>query len=206
MKCRLAPYRHTGLFPEQSAHWKWMSDMIRSSKREISVLNTFAYTGGASLACQKAGGRVTHVDASRPTIGWAQDNQKASALDPKGTRWILDDVLKFVRAEARRGKKYDAIIADPPVFGHGAEGEVWEFHRSFPELISEMKKILSDDPLFVLVNLYAVSIFPSTLANILQDMVGKSGVIDVGELCIEESSAKRMLPTGIYGRWMNQKG
>lgn len=184
-----------------------MMQMIRSAKRPIKVLNLFAYTGGASLACSLAGAHVTHVDASRPAIGWAQDNQRLSKLDEKGIRWILEDVRKFVEREAKRGNVYDGIIMDPPVFGHGADGEVWEFHRAFPELVASIAPIISPNPLFLLINVYAVSIFPATLANILSGLMSKySGSVEVGELAIQESSpAKRLLSTGIYG-WWGSKG
>jgi 23S rRNA (cytosine1962-C5)-methyltransferase len=171
-QCRWSPYRHVGVFPEQAEHWDWMREVIKKSKRkEPKVLNLFAYTGIASIACAKEGAKVTHVDGSKPTIGWAQKNMELTALSSDSIRWILDDVVKFVEREVRRGNVYDGFIMDPPVFGHGANGEKWEFDTSFPLLLESIRKIISPEPLFFLVNTYASSIFSTTLANILTDIL-----------------------------------
>lgn len=171
-QCRWSPYRHVGVFPEQAMHWDWTRDVIRKSgRKEPKVLNLFAYTGIASIACAKEGAKVTHVDGSKPTIGWAQKNMELSELPEDSIRWILDDVVKFVEREVRRGNTYDGFIMDPPVFGHGANGEKWEFDISFPLLLESIKKIISPEPLFFLVNTYASSIFSTTLANILADIL-----------------------------------
>lgn len=143
---------------------------------------------------------MTHVDASKPTIGWAQKNMELSGLPSDSIRWILEDVVKFVEREVRRGNTYDGIIMDPPVFGHGANGEIWEFDTSFPILLENIRKILSPEPLFLLVNTYASSIFSTTLGNILADIL-PPGNIEHGELGIQESNTERSLTTGVYARW-----
>ncbi len=200
-QCRWSPYRHLGVFPEQVRHWDWMREAIKKSqKRDIKVLNLFAYTGIASIACAKEWAKVTHVDGSKPTIGWAQKNMELSELPEDSIRWILDDVIKFVEREVRRGNTYDAFIMDPPVFWHGANGEKWEFETSFPLLLENIKKIISPEPVFFLVNTYASSIFSTTLANILADIL-PIGTIEHGELGIQESETKRSLTTGVYARW-----
>jgi len=197
---KLAPFKHTGVFPEQAVQWDWMIELIKKAKRQINVLNLFAYTGIATLACAESGAKVTHVDSSYPAIGWAKLNQTASKLTDKPIRWIEDDVVRFVQREINRGVKYDAIIMDPPVRGHGANGEVWSFNDSFPQLVADCAKLLSDNPLFFLVNAYAVSFYPSTLENILMDHL-PDGNFECGELCIKEKSEGRLLSTGIYARW-----
>ncbi len=211
---RLTSFKHTGVFPEQVLQWEWMMKKIeeRKMKKEnlssspiplpssISILNLFAYTGIATLACAEAGAKVTHVDASKPSLAWARENQELSKLTKKPIRWILDDCLKFVEREQRRGNKYDAIIMDPPVFGHGATGEIWKFAESFPRLMEAVNKILSSKPLFVVVNAYAISASSIMLENVMKDFLPK-GQIDIGELCLEETLGKRLLSTGIYARW-----
>lgn len=195
------PFKHLGVFPEQAVHWDWMRSKIVSRKAKVKVLNLFGYTGGASVACAKSGAFVTHVDASRPSISWAKENQIASAVSDDSIRWILDDVLGFVKREVRRGNKYDAIIMDPPSFGHGAKGEVWKFHTHFPQLLDECAKLLSDSPLFVIVNAYAVSVSSVLLYNMLSESLPKFGVTSCGELGIKQKDSDRILSTGIYGKW-----
>jgi 23S rRNA (cytosine1962-C5)-methyltransferase len=201
----LTPFKHTGVFPEQLLQWDWIDEQIKAKNKEqktVKVLNLFGYTGIASLVAAKAGATVTHVDASKPTIGWARENQTASKLDTKPIRWILDDAFKFVQREAKRGNKYDGIIMDPPVYGHGPGGEKWEFTQSFPQLLSQCKLILSDKPLFVLINAYAISASSLMLENTLKDFVpSKKSKIEVGELALEEKGSGRLLSTGIFGRW-----
>ena len=212
-QCRWSPYRHVWVFPEQAMHWDWTREVLRTSmkneewrmknewnNKEIKVLNLFAYTGIASIACAKEGAKVTHVDGSKPTIGWAQKNMELSGLPDDSIRWILEDVVKFVEREARRGNTYDGFIMDPPVFGHGANGEKWEFDTSFPLLLESIKRIISPDPLFFLVNTYASSIFSTTLANILADIL-PAGTIEHGELGIQEAEGERSITTGVYARW-----
>ncbi len=237
---KLSPFKHTGIFPEQSAHWAWFRKLLEEKMRSGSqstaveaekpqILNLFAYTGGASVVAAKTGAKVTHVDASRSSIGWAKKNQAASQLDERSIRWILEDVVKFVEREVRRGSKYDGIIMDPPVYGHGPNGETWDFKRSLPMLLELCGQILSDKPLFVLINAYAVSTSAITLGNLLQEMMaGKGGKISIGELALaqdgrgegvknggqtaahmgksaaaENTDASKLLSTGIWARWEN---
>lgn len=203
---KLSPFKHTGVFPEQHLMWDWLAEQISNVKYPMSngqwnVLNLFGYTGIASLVCAAAGARVTHVDASYPTIGWARQNQTASGLTEKPIRWILDDCLKFVRREVKRGVRYDGIIMDPPVFGHGPEGERWEFFESFPKLLAACQQVLTDEPLFVLINAYAISASSIMLQNVLEDtMKVFKGTVEAGELVLEQSNG-RQLSTGIYARW-----
>lgn len=193
------PFKHTGVFPEQSMHWDWIQAVITNDK--VSVLNLFGYTGIASLAAVKSGAKVTHLDASRSTIAWARENQILSNLADKPIRWILDDAIKFCLREVRRGVKYDAIILDPPIYGHGPNGEVWDFTRSFPELLKICKQLLSVSPCFILVNAYALSSSALMIGNMLKDMMGDIGQIEVGELAIQQKDSDRLLSTGIFGRW-----
>ncbi len=204
----LSPFKHTGVFPEQTLQWEWLEQKIKSQKlkvkknEEINILNLFAYTGIASLVAAKAGAKVTHIDASRPTIGWARENQAVSHLNDKPIRWILDDAIKFTQREIRRGVRYDGIIMDPPVYGHGPNGETWDFKESFPLLLDVCKQVLSEDPLFILVNAYAISSSALMLENILKDVAkNMSGEIEVGELALQEKATDRLLSTGIFGRW-----
>lgn len=199
---RLTPFRHTGVFPEQAAHWDWLGQQILVARRPINVLNLFAYTGIATLAAANAGASVTHVDASRPTLAWARDNAVLSGLADRPIRWILDDALKFVRREGRRGRRYEAIIMDPPVFGRGPQGEIWRFAKSFPTLIEACKDILSDQPLFVLITAYGIDESSLLLYNLLADWMGsRGGQISAGELVLRDSAANRPLSTAIYARW-----
>lgn len=199
---RLTPFRHTGVFPEQAAHWDWMIEKIKSAKRPISVLNLFAYTGIATLAVASAGASVTHVDASKPTIAWARENALVAGLADRPIRWILDDALKFVKREGRRGKRYDGIIIDPPVFGRGPKGEVWRFAKSFPALIEACQAILSEQPLFVVTTAYEVAESALLLSNLLADWLGSSGGnISAGELILQPKTGNRPLSTSVYARW-----
>lgn len=208
MSVRLTPFKHTGVFPEQSAHWQWMRDKLVALKTEKPeyqphILNLFAYTGMASVVCAHTGAKVTHVDASKPSISWAKQNQLASGLGERSIRWILDDVLKFVSREVKRGVKYDGIIMDPPVYGHGPTGEIWDFTTSFPKLLNLCQQILVQDPLFIIVNAYAISSSALTLGNVMQEMMSAhNGEIETGELVLQETSpAGRLLSTGIFAKW-----
>ena len=200
---KLAPFKHTGVFPEQASQWEYINNQIsKSTNKQINVLNLFAYTGIASLFAAKAGAKVTHVDASKPAITWANENRELNGMLDAPIRWIVDDALKFTEREAKRGVKYDAIIMDPPVYGHAPNGEPWDFSKDFPKLLSNCQKLLSSNPLFVLVNAYAVSSSSITLANTLQGYFGKlGGKIENGELTLKESSAGRLLSTGIWAKW-----
>ncbi|HSB02773.1 MAG TPA: class I SAM-dependent methyltransferase [Anaerolineales bacterium] len=196
------PGRHLGVFPEVAAHWDWFSELIAPLKREINILNLFGYTGLATLAAAAAGAKVTHVDASKKSVSWARDNQALSNLTDAPIRWIVDDALKFVQREARRGVKYDGMILDPPKFGRGPKGEVWEVYKSLPDLLTACRECLSKDPLFVVTTLYAVRASAVHVAQAMEDMMtGFAGKIEMGELVTREQSAGRLLSQAVYARW-----
>ena len=204
---RLTTFRHTGVFPEQAAHWLWIQEEIARAGRPIRLLDLFAYTALSTLFAARAGAQVTYVDASRPAMGWARENAEAAGLSDRPIRWILDDVMKFVKREARRGSRYDALVMDPPVFGRGPSGEVWRFYESLPLLLDVCQQLLSDHPLFVLINAYAIDVSATTLANLLGDlMAGRGGRISAGELGLREEGTDRVLGTGMYGRWSSIDG
>lgn len=199
---KLSPFKHTGVFPEQSEQWEYILSRISSEKRQINILNLFAYTGIASLFAAKAGAKVTHVDASKPAITWANENRDLNEMQNAPIRWIVDDAVKFTEREGKRGVKYDAIVMDPPIYGHAPNGKPWDFNKDFPKLLENCKKILSDKPLFVLVNAYAISSSSITLANTLQGILGNlGGKIENGELTLKETSGGRLLSTGIWAKW-----
>lgn len=199
---RATSFKHTGIFPEHRGNWLWMQSLITKAKRPIKVLNLFGYTGGASLACAQAGAEVTHVDGSKMAIDWAHKNQKLSGLDDKPIRWILDDAMLFLKREAKRGNFYDGIVMDPPAFGRGPKGEVWKIEEQFEELMKLCKAVLSDQPLFFLINGYASGYSPIAYQNNLLDLVEKwGGTLETGELALEESGTGRLLPCGIFARW-----
>lgn len=194
-------FKHMGIFPEQAVNWDYMMDKIRNSGRKIKVLNLFAYTGCATMACSKAGADVVHVDASKGMIEWAKENMRLSHLENNSIRFICDDCLKFVQREFRRGNKYDAIIMDPPSYGKGPNGEVWKFEDSLYVLIEACNKILSDKPLFFLINSYTTGVSSTVLANILKTTIKLGGKISCGEVGIPITKRDLILPCGIYGRW-----
>lgn len=194
-------FKHMGIFPEQSVNWDYMMDKIKKSGRKIKVLNLFAYTGCATMACSKAGADVVHVDASKGMIEWAKENMRLSHLENNSIRFICDDCLKFVQREARRGNKYDAIIMDPPSYGRGPNGEVWKFEDSLYVLIDACNKILSDKPLFFLINSYTTGVSSTVLANILKTTINLEGDISCGEIGLPITKRNLVLPCGIYGRW-----
>lgn len=199
-------FKHTGLFPEQATNWDFMMEKIKNSNKKIKVLNLFAYTGGATMACSKAGADVVHVDASKGMTEWAKENMKLSGLENNFIRFIVDDCLKFVEREHRRGHKYDAIIMDPPSYGRGPNGEVWKFEDNIYSLIHAISKILSKEPLFVLINSYTTGISPIVLENILKTALlplYPNGTIDAGEIGLPVTNNNLILPCGIYGRWQN---
>ena len=198
---KLMGFKHTGLFPEQASNWDFMIDKIKKSNRKISVLNLFAYTGGATVACAYAGADVVHVDSSRGMVDWAKENIKSSGLEDKYVRFIVDDVIKFVEREIRRGHKYDAIIMDPPSFGRGANKEVWRFEDNLYDLVELCTKVLSDDPLFFLINSYTTGISSEVLKNILSLTIKNKGIITNGEIGLPMENSDLVLPCGIYGRW-----
>lgn len=199
---QLSASRHLGVFPEQASQWDWLAHQIQLESRPVQVLNLFGYTGLATLAAAAAGGRVTHVDASRKVITWARDNQELSGLGDRPVRWILDDALKFIQREARRGTRYDGLILDPPKFGRGPKGEVWEFYKLLPELLQACKQVLSEQPCFAVLTAYAVKASALTLYYAVQEMMeGKKGQTEAGEVVLQEKSAGRMLSMAIFARW-----
>jgi 23S rRNA (cytosine1962-C5)-methyltransferase len=199
---KLTPFKHTGIFPEQEWQWTFINDQCQMSNDKLHVLNLFGYTGMASLVAANSGAKVTYVDASKSALTWARNNQQLSGISDAPIRWILDDVLKFVTREVRRGTKYDCIIMDPPAYGHGPEGETWQFYKSLPELASLCRNLLSDSPKFVLINAYAISTSSHTLANVLYDLMkGNAGEIKSGELVLKSPSSNKILTTGIWGSW-----
>jgi 23S rRNA (cytosine1962-C5)-methyltransferase len=195
------PGRHLGVFPECAAHWDWIAEKICGQTGQPNILNLFGYTGLASLAAAAAGAKVTHVDASKKSITWARENQALSGLNEKPIRWIIDDVVKFVEREQRRGVKYSGIMLDPPKFGRGPKGEVWEVYRSLPELLQLCRSLL-EKPLFVVLTVYAVKVSAlHTLAALSEMMAGFGGKLECGEIVIEEKSAGRLLSQAVYARW-----
>ena len=198
-------FKHTGLFPEQATNWDYMMDKIRKANRPIKVLNLFAYTGGATMACSAAGAEeVVHVDASKGMVSWAKENRDLSHLEDHKIRFIVDDCLKFVAREERRGRKYDAIIMDPLSYGRGPNGEVWKFEDNIYKLIEACTKILSEEPLFFLINSYTTGISSTVLENILKTTLlplYPNGKIEAGEVGLPITKNHLVLPCGIYGRW-----
>jgi 23S rRNA (cytosine1962-C5)-methyltransferase len=204
---RCTPFRHLGVFPEQSVHWRWCRQALAEARRAPGavaprVLNLFGYTGVASLVCARAGAAVTHVDASKKAIGYARENQSVAGLDGAPIRWIADDALKFVEREVRRGNRYEGIILDPPKHGRGPNGEVWKLEEGLNPLLEACAELLSDDALFMVATIYAVRLSFLALDNALSaSMAGRPGVIEAGEMAIPETGSGRLLPTAIYARW-----
>ncbi len=196
-------FKHTGLFPEQAVNWDWFSEKIRHAGRPVKVLNLFAYTGGATLAAAAAGASVTHVDASKGMVTWARENAKSSGLEDAPIRWIVDDCMKFVEREIRRGNHYDGIIMDPPSYGRGPKGEIWKIEDAVYPLVCECAKLLSDDPLFFLINSYTTGLAPAVLTYMLgltvQNKFGGSVAADEIGLPVTETGL--VLPCGASGRW-----
>lgn len=197
-------FKHTGLFPEQAVNWEWFSQKIRKEKdRQIKVLNLFAYTGGATLAAAKAGAAVTHVDASKGMVTWAKENARTSGLENAPIRYIVDDCVKFVEREIRRGNKYDGIIMDPPSYGRGPKGEVWKIETSIHPFIKLCVKLLSDEPLFFLINSYTTGLQAGVLSYMISEEVGKKyhGIVTADEIGLSVTSTGLVLPCGAAGRW-----
>lgn len=206
---KLMGFKHTGLFPEQSYNWNIIRKKIEeeSKKREVKVLNLFAYTGGASVAALSAGASVVHVDSSRGMVDWAKENVKSSNLETKPIRFIVDDVVKFVEREIRRGNKYDMIIMDPPSFGRGSNKEIWNIETDLFNLVKLCTEILSDDPIMFLINSYTTGLSMSVLSDVLKLTVAKKyhGYIDCDEVGIKMKDSELVLPCGIYARWERDK-
>ncbi len=195
-------FKHTGLFPEQATNWDWFSKKIKEANRPIKVLNLFAYTGGATLAAAAAGASVTHVDASKGMVGWAKENAKSSGLSEAPIRWIVDDCVKFVEREIRRGNKYDAIIMDPPSYGRGPKGEIWKIEESIHPFVKLCAQLLSDEPLFFLINSYTTGLAPSVLTYMISVELKKyNGIVTSDEIGLPVTSTGLVLPCGASGRW-----
>ena len=203
-------FKHTGLFPEQAANWDWFSSIIKKERtkdpdRVINVLNLFAYTGGATLSAAAAGAKVTHVDAAKGMVGWAKENARISGLENAPIRWLVDDCVKFVEREIRRGSRYDAIIMDPPSYGRGPKGEIWKIEESVFPLIEKTSQILTDDPLFILVNSYTTGLQPAVLSYMMNTVFVKrfGGSVTADEVGLPVSSNGLVLPCGAAGRYVN---
>lgn len=192
--------RHVGFFPEQANHWDWIAEKVSSAGRQVNVLNLFGYTGIASLIAASSGAKVTHVDASKNSINQAKENQVAAGLEDKPIRWIVDDAIKFVKREVRRQVTYDGLILDPPKFGRGPKGEVWEYFEALPALLKECRPLLGKQPLFVVLTAYAIRASALSLYFAMQDIL-KGGNNEAGELVLQEKSAGRLLSMAIYARW-----
>ena len=197
-------FKHTGLFPEQAVNWDWFSSMIRERNRPVKVLNLFAYTGGATLAAAKAGAAVTHVDASKGMVNWAKENAAASGLSDAPIRWLVDDCVKFVEREIRRGNTYDAIIMDPPSYGRGPKGEIWKIEESIFPFLRMTAQLLSKDACFMLINSYTTGLQPAVLSYLLNTVVTPQfgGHVEAGEIGLPVSSNALTLPCGASGRWV----
>ena len=207
LKFKIKPmgFKHTGLFPEQAVNWDLMSDLIKNAGREINVLNLFAYTGGATVACAKAGAKVCHVDAAKGMVERAGENVRLSNVGDGKVRYIIDDCKKFVEREIRRGKTYDAVIMDPPSYGRGPNGEMWKLENELFSLVDLCTKVLSDNPLFFLINSYTTGLQPQVLKNILQLTVakGRGGKVDAYEVGLKTEEDGVILPCGNSGIWIN---
>ena len=203
---KLMGFKHTGLFPEQAVNWNLLIDMIKKANREVKVLNLFAYTGGASVACLSAGASVVHVDSSRGMVDWAKENVASSNLTDKPIRYIVDDVKKFVKREIRRGNKYDIILMDPPSFGRGSNGEVWDIEKDLYPLVEDCTSLLSDTPLLFIINSYTTGLSMSVLENILNLTVAKkyNGTIEKDEIGLKLDNSNIVLPCGIFARWRSK--
>ncbi|WP_124066996.1 class I SAM-dependent methyltransferase [Clostridium sp. E02] len=199
-------FKHTGLFPEQAANWDWFGDKIRKANRPIKVLNLFAYTGGATLAAAEAGAMVTHVDASKGMVSWAKENAKSSGLESTSIRWIVDDCVKFVEREIRRGNHYDAIIMDPPSYGRGPKGEIWKIEEAIHPLVKLCAQLLSDSPLFFLINSYTTGLAPSVLSYLISvEVFAKfGGNVQSDEVGLPVKNGL-VLPCGASGRWSSDR-
>jgi len=203
-KLKLSPFKHTGLFAEQAANWEWALEKLKVKSEKLKVLNLFGYTGGATIVLAKAGALVTHVDASKPTLTWANENHKLNNLPKDSVRWILDDAAKFVKRELKRGAQYDGIIMDPPAFGHSPTGKTWRFNQDLPDLLNDCVQLLSQNAKFLVVNAYATNSSALALNNLLQDTLkDRLGKIEFGELCLKHPHKKtgRLISTGIFARW-----
>ena len=198
---QLGSSRHIGVFPEQASHWDWIAEQIEAAGRPLRVLNLFGYSGLATLAAANAGAQVTHVDSSKHALNWASYNLKLSGLAEKPVRWIAEDALRFTQREARRGNKYQGIILDPPKFGRGSEGKVWDFYRNLPELLAACREVLAPDACFIVLTAYAIQASALVPFQALQEIVGGTGNLTCGELITVEESAGHVLSHALFARW-----
>jgi 23S rRNA (cytosine1962-C5)-methyltransferase len=204
--CRLTSFRHLGLFPEQLPHWEWMLGWLREGRNPAHVLNLFAYTGAASLIAAKAGAEVTHVDASKKAIAWAKQNRTASKLDEAAVRWILEDARKFVARALRRGRSYHLILVDPPKFGRGPEGEVWDVFQHLAPLLRDCAGLLAPERSALMLTTYAIRASALAMDGLVREcLAGRGGAIESGELAVVEQSGGRLLPTSLYTRWTSDE-
>ncbi|WP_419907462.1 class I SAM-dependent methyltransferase [Hoeflea sp.] len=200
---RFTSFRHVGVFPEQIAHWRWMRETVAAERRPMKVLNLFGYTGVASLIAAAAGAEVTHVDASKKAIGWARENQTLAGLENRPIRWICDDAMKFIAREERRGKRYDIILTDPPKFGRGPNGEVWQLFDHLPDMLDICRSILSDRPAALVLTAYSIRASFYSIHELMREtMRGAGGRVESGELILREQSAGRALSTSLFSRWV----
>ncbi len=201
-------FKHTGLFPEQAVNWDWFSELIRRAERPVKVLNLFAYTGGATISAAKAGANVTHVDASKGMVNWAKENAASSGLSDAPIRWLVDDCVKFVQREIRRGNHYDAVIMDPPSYGRGPGGEVWKIEESIFPFLTLVSEILSDKPLFVLLNSYTTGLQPAVLSYMMHTVFTArfGGCVEADEIGLPVTKSSLVLPCGASGRWTSEQG
>jgi 23S rRNA (cytosine1962-C5)-methyltransferase len=200
---RFTSFRHVGVFPEQATHWQHMAGLIRNARRPVKVLNLFGYTGLASLVAAKAGAEVTHVDASKKAIGWARENQQIARLADKPIRWICEDAMRFAEREERRGSRYDIVLFDPPAYGRGPQGEVWQLFEHLPRLAELTRAILTPQPLAVVLTAYSIrASFFATHALVRDTFAGMGGRVESGELVIREKAAGRALSTSLFSRWV----
>lgn len=200
---RFTSFRHVGVFPEQASHWNHMEGLIRAAGRPVRVLNLFGYTGLASLVAARAGAEVTHVDASRKAIGWARENQQVARLADRPIRWIVEDALKFAEREERRGSRYDIVLLDPPAYGRGPKGEVWQLFEHLPAMVDICRGILTPNPLAVVLTAYAIRWSFFSIHALMRDtFAGMGGTVESGELVIREKSARRALSTSLFSRWV----
>ena len=202
-KIKPTGFKHTGLFPEQAVNWDFMRDKIRESGSDVNILNLFAYTGGATLACAEAGASVCHVDASKGMVAWARENAQLSGLSDKPVRWIVDDCEKFGKREIRRGKKYDGIVMDPPSYGRGSGGEIWKLEDSIYDLFELCSPVLTEKPLFFLLNSYTTGLSPAVMAYILDSILVKKfgGSVTSDEIGLPVKSSNMALPCGSTAIW-----
>jgi 23S rRNA (cytosine1962-C5)-methyltransferase len=200
---RFTSFRHVGVFPEQSTHWRFIEESIAGAGRPVRLLNLFGYTGLASLVAARAGAQVTHVDASKKAIGWARENQQLAGMEQKPIRWICDDAVKFCEREVRRGSRYEAIVLDPPSYGRGPKGEVWQLFEHLPHMLDLVRDLLSERPLFIILTAYSIRASFFALHEIMQEIMGDSGGrLESGELVIRTEGGGRMLSTSLFSRWI----